>query len=159
MTTIDLRSAAAAALEGDAAVRGLTVKQPWAAAIAWGKTRENRTRRSYYRGLVLIQASKAADRDALREAPTDLPGLQVRGAVVAVARMTGCHLATDCAGRCTHWAQAGLNIWHWELADHLALRDPVPTTGALGLWHPTPALRRQAAAVRAGEPDTAAHAP
>ena len=66
------------------------------------------------------------------------------GAVVAVARITGCHLhdmdkhcgeyaVEACAGLlCSPWAQ--LEQWHWQLADVRPLAEPVPCKGKLGLW-------------------------
>ncbi|MFP8887815.1 ASCH domain-containing protein [Streptomyces mangrovi] len=151
MTTPDLRAATAAALTGSADVRGLTVRQPWAASIAHlGKRIENRTRPIAYTGLIAVQAAKAPDRAALREAPADLPGRDVRGAVVAVARLTGCHCSLDCGGSCSDWAQlpdetdpAARPVWHWQLADVLPLHRPVQATGALCLWRPSPELRHR----------------
>ncbi|MGK5450515.1 hypothetical protein [Streptomyces radiopugnans] len=83
----------------------------------------------------------------------DLPGRDVRGAVVAVARLTGCHAFTVCHGACSSWAQLPRDaaprprpVWHWQLDDVLALHRPVATTGALCLWRPTRELRHQLAA-------------
>lgn len=116
-------------------VRGLTVRQPWADAIAFhGKTIENRGRRSNYRGLVLIHAGQT--RDEVEGAPEDLP--DARGAVIATAQLAGCHI---CNGDCSPWADPG--EWHWELADVTALSEPVPFRGALGLWTPPPELVQQ----------------
>lgn len=53
-------------------LRGMTVRQPWASAIAhWGKHTENRTQPTPYAGLVLIHSAKTPDTRALREAPLD----------------------------------------------------------------------------------------
>ncbi|MGK5499925.1 hypothetical protein [Streptomyces sp. URMC 125] len=152
MTTPGLRAATAAALTGSADVRGLTVRQPWAACIAHlGKRIENRTRPIAYTGLIAVQAAKAPGHAVLREAPADLPGRDVRGAVVAVARLTGCHSSTTCGGSCSTWVQLPLDpqdrpVWHWQLADVLALHRPVQATGALCLWRPSPELRHRIAA-------------
>ncbi|MFP8945217.1 hypothetical protein ACLIYM_27790 [Streptomyces fenghuangensis] len=163
MTTPDLRAATAAALTGGADVRGLSVRQPWAACIAHlDKTIENRGRPVAYTGLIAIQATKTVDRAALREALADLPGRDVRGAVLAVARLTGCHSSTTCHGTCSDWAQlpdenvpGARPVWHWQLADVLPLHRPVAATGALCLWRPTRELRhRIAAALTAESEDT-----
>jgi hypothetical protein len=156
MTTTSLRTATAAALRADASARGLTVRQPWAACIAhWGKTIENRTWPPPYSGiLLLIHAGQRADGPALSEALADLPGRDVRGAVVAVSRIAGCHRAAECPGTagCQRWGDSGPRIWHWELADVLPLADPVPATGALSVWRPSPVLREAVTtALTAGE--------
>jgi hypothetical protein len=78
-------------------LRGLTVQQPWADSIIYlGKDIENRTRRTTYRGLLLIHAGLRMDQAALCKAPANLPG--ARGAVIGIARVTGCH---TCDGSCT----------------------------------------------------------
>ena len=141
------------------ALRALTIKQPWASAVAYGSKRvENRTWLTSYRGLIAIHAGSAVDWTARKQAwlaaglvpyqagdprrawEASLP----RGAVIAVARLTGCHQARECAGRrpdgrlCSPWAAR--NAWHWELADVHPLRDPVPCPGALNLWRPPAAV-------------------
>ncbi|MFF4741261.1 hypothetical protein ACFY2W_36070 [Streptomyces sp. NPDC001262] len=124
------------------ALRGLTIRQPWADAVAYlGKDVENRTRRTTYTGPVLIHAGLQVDKAALSHAPAaladaagELPG--VLGAVIAVSRITGAHA---CDGSCSPWAEPGR--WHWQLAGTRVLSSPVTVKGALGLWIPTPALR------------------
>lgn len=112
-------------------VKALTVRQPWAAAIAHhGKTVENRNWHTSWRGTLLIHAAKTAD-----------PGISliehsiVRGAVVAVATLTDCHPGD---GQCTPWADyPGPAAWHWVLEDVRALAEPVACKGTLGLWTPS----------------------
>ncbi|MFF0001506.1 ASCH domain-containing protein [Streptomyces avermitilis] len=80
-------------------IRGISVKQPWTTAIAAGaKTIENRPQHWSWRGWLLLHAGLQIDRPALRlplVARTirgrDLP----TGAVVGVARLTGCHQDPD----------------------------------------------------------------
>ncbi len=71
--------------------------QPWASAIAYGTKRiENRTWPTDHRGLVLIHAGRTLDPNA-RDAPLARPFLRrpyPRGAIVAVARLEGCHKMT-----------------------------------------------------------------
>jgi len=112
-------------------VRALTIRQPWADAITHGTKRtENRTRRTTYRGPILIHAGLTGDRAAV------LAGVPVgpdkRGHVIGTAQLVGCHQATD--GCCPEWGFP--NCWHWELADVQALTQPVPAKGQLGLWNP-----------------------
>ena len=127
--------------------RGLTVRQPWAAAIAWGrKTIEVRTWRTEWRGPVLIHAGR--DRSALRRAAAGASALALSkrgaaayrraakahpeayplGAVVAVARIADCRRlgpddgpALDLPGWAGLWAEHGMaleaELWGWVLTD------------------------------------------
>jgi hypothetical protein len=129
-------------------LRALSVRQPWAAAIAhYGKNIENRTRRTHHRGLIAVHASlePAADADHalqwIREVADSTPrqvlSHDVRGVIIAVAEIVGCHEAGDTEhciedGGCSPWARpAG---WHWELDNVRPLPHPVGARGALGLW-------------------------
>jgi hypothetical protein len=120
-------------------MRLLTVRQPWAHAIAVGeKDVENRTWRTHYRGPVAIHAAAAIDDQAytfppvhrlLAEAdinPRDVERVMTRGAIVAVADLTD--IVTDSDSR---WAQHG--AYHWLLANVRRLNNPIPYRGALGL--------------------------
>jgi hypothetical protein len=122
-------------------VRALTLHQPWARHIAQaGKDVENRTRRTHWRGLVLVHAGAGVDRHAMRDVPAE--AAMASRAVLAVTRITDAH--PDCGGTCSSdWAQPG--AWHWQLADTVALTAPVPATGAQGLWIPGPDLRSRVA--------------
>ncbi|GAA3958309.1 hypothetical protein GCM10023085_45930 [Actinomadura viridis] len=141
-------------------LRALSVKQPWSMAICHGKDVENRSRPTRYRGLIAVHASKAFDdvSPATLDWIAEMTGLtprqaaqqDVRGAVVAVAEIVGCHEDGDpdvpCGGYddqvipyglgatnlCSPWAVAGQ--WHWQLANVRPLAEPVPCKGALGLW-------------------------
>ncbi|APY88206.1 hypothetical protein DCW30_05695 [Streptomyces alfalfae] len=150
----------------DTPTRGLTIKQPWAFAIAEGfKTTENRTRRTNYRGTLLIHAGRGVDdsvsivrhsRDAairldelggrsnFWDARTYLPSSIAPPpptslalcAVIATARLADCHEAAD--GCCPPWGLPGQ--WHWELADIRPLDRAVAKSGALGFWKPDAVL-------------------
>ncbi|MFJ2407047.1 hypothetical protein ACIOUE_37770 [Streptomyces xanthochromogenes] len=121
------------------AVRALTIYQPWADAIVHlRKDVENRSWVTPYTGLLLIHSAQRADQTALKEAPKDLPG--IRGAVIAVARLTGCHL---CDATCSPWAQPG--SWHWTFTDVTALASPLSCPGARKLWIPSTTLRARVA--------------
>lgn len=135
-------------------MRALSVRQPWAWAIACGgKAVENRSRGTLYRGVLAIHASKnvyAEDMDnplileAIAEQEFVIDEAASRtGAVVAVAEVTGCHHSEECmlpasalpvCGRtgCSPWAARGQH--HIELAGVRPLAEPVPCRGALGLW-------------------------
>lgn len=124
--------------EGDW-IRGISIKQPWTAAILTGaKTIENRPQSWSWRGWVLLHAGQQTDKPALRlplVARTIRDRQLVTGAVVGIARITGCHQDPDGAPLCSPWAHPG--AWHLELADVQELPLPVPVRGQLGPWRPT----------------------
>ncbi len=132
-------------------VRALTVRQPWAWAIAKGhKGIENRGRPVSYRGPLAIHAAKLWDDsgvEALREVvhqvraqggtlppslAEDLPHSNT-GVVIAVVDLVDVCVDgrwDDCD--CGPWARPGQT--HWKLANPRLLAEPFPTTGRLGLW-------------------------
>jgi hypothetical protein len=146
-------------------VRALTIKQPWAFAIAEGfKTVENRSKPTRYRGALAIHAGLTLDhatsitrhsRDAAMrldelggssnfwEARAQVPSAIARppypslalGAVIAVAELVGCHSATGCPG-CGPWADYRDWMWHWVLQDVQRLPSAVACTGRQSLWVP-----------------------
>ncbi|OLO25517.1 hypothetical protein PZ61_0238225 [Streptomyces sp. MNU77] len=123
--------------EGDW-IRGISIKQPWTAAILTGaKTIENRPR-PWRPGWVLVHASQQIDRPALR-LPLVARSIRdrdlVTGAVVGIARITDCHQDPEGAPLCSPWAHPG--AWHLKLADVQELPLPVPARGQLGPWRPT----------------------
>lgn len=158
-------------------LRVLTVRQPWAFAIAEGfKPIENRTRRTHYRGEIFLHTSKTLEKgvsivrysryaarrlgelggqlgfwDAITMVPSRFytpPTTLALSAVIATARITGCHQAGDgCGPACRAWGEP--DAWHWELADARTLTAAVPAKGALGLWKPSPFLVQS---VRAHKP-------
>jgi hypothetical protein len=122
--------------EGDW-IRGISIRQPYAACILAGaKTVENRPRR-WRTGWVLLHTSKTVDRPALRTpliARTIRGRELVTGAVTGVARITDCHQDPDGAPPCTPWAYPG--AWHLVLDDVQELPLPVPARGQVVPWKP-----------------------
>ncbi|WP_199043172.1 ASCH domain-containing protein [Glycomyces salinus] len=129
-------------------LRALTVRQPWAHLIAHGgKTIENRTRKTTYRGPVAVHAGKTlavAEWEWARHhlgarAVPDRDRLAL-GAVVAVADLVDCHAAgwpSACGTEaCNTWGESHGDAWHWVLDDIRPLTAPVPAHGQLGLWTP-----------------------
>jgi hypothetical protein len=121
-------------------MRALTLRQPWAWAVAYGgKTCENRTRRTTHRGEIAIHAGLTWDDDAATSPLiTTLAnwnrGNVPTGAVVALAEIVGCHEALGGALRCCYpWGEPG--ACHWELANVRPLATPVPCRGHLGLFN------------------------
>lgn len=126
-------------------IKALTIKQPWAWAIAAGhKDIENRSWGTDYRGPLAIHAGKEWDTESIpivQSVLEDLgvikPGERVgdrhllaTGAVVAVVDLAD--VCTDLRCRCSVWARLGQK--HWRMRDHRALEVPVPASGRQGLW-------------------------
>ncbi|NUP23567.1 MAG: ASCH domain-containing protein [Streptomyces sp.] len=122
-------------------MKALTIRQPWADAIAHGtKLTENRSWKAPVKhtgARILIHAAAANDKTAILPPEANvgrafgrIPIAQ-RSAIIAVATLTGCHFDTGC---CAPWGMA--DYYHWELADVVALPEPVPAKGSLGFWTP-----------------------
>jgi hypothetical protein len=146
----------------DSDLRVLTVRQPWASAIASGAKRvENRTRPVGYRGLLAIHAGLEVDPSAFSARPpyrTERPQHLLdwyddrpdeerrcelpRGVVLAVCSLTDVHASLDCDGECAPWGETGAEVWHWRLAGIIRLDHPIPYRGALGLPTASPDLRK-----------------
>lgn len=126
----------------------LTIQQPWAWAIIHGPKRvENRSWPTDFRGDLLIHAGKSRKWlenytiharyqtamvkgyvDPLADRPDD--GRMVLGAILGVVRLADCVRLED-LGRVMPFAEGP---WCWILEDVLAFREPVPFTGAQGLF-------------------------
>ncbi|MFF7858978.1 hypothetical protein [Streptomyces sp. NPDC007904] len=122
-------------------IRGISIKQPHAACItakAGAKTIENRPRAWSWRGWLLLHTSKTIDQPALRVpliARTIRGRDLVTGAVIGVARITGCHQDPDGAPLCSQWAHPG--AWHLVLGDVQEFPLPVPARGQVVPWKPS----------------------
>jgi hypothetical protein len=136
-------------------MRGLTVRNPWAWAIAAGfKPVDNRSLNTRYRGPLAIHAGQTGSArgahdprilDAARqlnEHAVDRRQLPL-GAVVALAELIDCHPDQGC---CRPWGESEYEeaggrkrtaIYHLVLDDVRQLVEPVPCRGALGLWRPS----------------------
>jgi hypothetical protein len=122
-------------------MKALTIKQPWADAIAHSTKRtENRTWTTRYRGPILIHAGVSYDRHAdLPDGTVVLDWPDYRGAIIATAELADVHFSAGC---CTPWGEP--DVYHWQLTEVYALPEPVLTKGRLQLWTPAPAIIRAA---------------
>ena len=114
-------------------VRAITVRQPWAWAIAHGgKDVENRTRNiaGGYRGPVAIHAGLTPDTAAQPHWPLGdlIPRVawRTRGAVVAVADLVDVHDDETCLA-------GDLARLRWLYEHNRAAYDAIPDTGSGGL--------------------------
>lgn len=138
-------------------IRGLTVTQPWASLLAIGAKRiETRGWSRPYRGLVAIHSSKKfpkaeralCRREPFRQALIDggLDGHDESlplGMVIAVARLTSVWSTnrllaeqnpTLLTPREHAFGDYSPDRYGFVLSDLVALKEPVPAKGALGLW-------------------------
>ena len=122
----------------------LSVKQPWAALLVNGiKDIENRTRRTTFRGRILIHASKAqrsgfiADflteeqAKAVCEAKiedSDFRKSLVRGMIIGSIEIYDC-VKNDSS----IWAEK--NVWNWKVRKPILFKKPIPAKSKLGLWN------------------------
>lgn len=139
-------------------MKTLTVRQPWAWAIARGhKNVENRGWTTTHRGPLAIHAALRPDdngddalrfiRDTVRAAAGQLPARLADdqpycdgGVVLAVVTLVDvCTASThqpdaayNVACQCGPWAQPGQV--HWMLANAHRLAEPFPARGRLSLW-------------------------
>lgn len=120
-------------------MKALTIKQPWADAIVYGIKRvENRTWGTRYRGALAIHAGKAVDLDGVAfvrgcdRTAVNFP--DQRGAFIGLATLHDAHPARPgcCPGN--PYAERGDGLWHWLVRAPVALVEPVPFKGQLGLW-------------------------
>lgn len=157
-----------------AAMKVLTVQQPWAWAIVHGgKDVENRTQAWSYRGPLAIHAGKrwserGGDHPLVQAAIADASfydddpsAFEARGAIIGVVDLVAVHPADLCeqlgAGDlCSPWAEASYrehsgrsrnDVVHLELANPRPLAVPIPCPGRLGLWTPTADVFEQLSAV------------
>lgn len=127
-------------------MKGLTVCQPWADAIAFlGKRVENRTWLTRYRGPLILQAGKSLSHmtpEALAfiRAATGRPfvGRVFLGSALAIVRVRGAFTLSgfrqnglDKAFGVEKWLEGPNALWFGE---PLVLRTPVPMRGAQGLF-------------------------
>jgi hypothetical protein len=125
-------------------VKALTLTQPWATLVALGHKRiETRSWSTNYRGLLAIHAAKgfpatarafAAEERAIGRLPARLPC----GAIVAtcelvdVRRTEEVALVAEAVERRLGDYTAGR--YAWILSGVVAVPEPIPARGALGLW-------------------------
>lgn len=124
-------------------MKALTVCQPYASMIVNGeKPIENRTRPTFYRGLIYVHAGKSREWvDAIELMRTDISVLPVNrmafGAVVGIARIIDCCRVQDIqAGRKHPELRYNAHLhgpWCWILSGAASI-GPWPWKGAQGLF-------------------------
>lgn len=128
--------------------KALTIKNPWAYLIATGtKTVENRSRRTHYRGKVLLHSSKQMDnryRDmstmftydqwlalTLQQQEKCVSGILHMSAIIGEAEIVDCIENSKSV-----WAEPGQ--WHWIIKNAVMYEKPILNVkGQLGIWNCT----------------------
>src|SRR5262245_36052585 len=116
---------------------GLSIRQPWIELILRGeKTLEVRSRRTHYRGDLLLHAARKVEAELCRARGIE-PDLVVRGALVGSCKLNDCFEFDSVT-----WET--LRPWHlnpgplegprfaWVITDPVRI-DPIPYKGKLGL--------------------------
>jgi len=120
-------------------MKALSVKQPWAwAIIHGGKTIENRSRRTHFRGTIAIHASAQPRREwefPTRAASPPSEDEWVLGAIIGFADLV------DCVEQ--HRSEWFGGPFGYVLAKPRPLQTPVPCKGALGFWNVPPNVLRR----------------
>lgn len=133
-------------------MKGISIRQPWAALVATGaKDMENRGRRTGYRGRVLIHASKTVDGDTmalLSDMLLDSPHswiFEARGAIIGVATIVDCVTESE-----SDWFEGP---YGYLMADAIPFTAAIPARGQLGLFD-VPVTTQIAAKLFGKQPDT-----
>jgi ASCH domain len=121
-------------------LKAITVKQPWAWAIVAGyKDVDNRSRRTDFRGELLIHAAAELDPEGFqflwekglyRALPAELP----QGGLVGVVSVVDCTRKAD-----SDWAFPGK--WHWVLRKPREFKNVLRCPGHQGLFYPAVSAR------------------
>lgn len=129
-------------------MQAISVRQPWAFAIARGsKPISNQSLPTGYRGPLLVHASMrvdlaSCDSPLIRAAGWDpRDPLATLGAVIAVAELEDVCAAAVRPGEsceCGPWAEPGM--YHWRLGNIRALPRPIVALGRTEPWEPPAGL-------------------
>jgi hypothetical protein len=115
-------------------MKALSVHQPWAWAIVHGiKGIENRSRRTYYRGPLLIHASKSRRElgDDYSELLPGLPPVEELpfGAIVGIVRLVDCVSLDEVEGD-----RFATGPWCWLLEEAQPIASEIAWGGQRGLF-------------------------
>jgi hypothetical protein len=140
-----------------ATIKALTVREPWATAIAIkAKAYETRSWKTDYRGKLVIHAGKLWGREQahslaklsnlnpkLRAVADDIPSRL--GRVLCVGQLIHCYEITRrfrdiILDREQAFGDWTLGRFAWQLQVTYVFNPPIPAVGKLGLWEWTPPL-------------------
>ena len=123
------------------AIRALSLTRPWAdLVLCAGKTVENRTWSTRYRGVVVLHGAKsttdlAEHFCAARRLPAPPSAVDCSTGYLGLAHLVANDCSwEECGGRCSAWAMPGSR--HWQLRHPVPFLEPIPGRGQVGLWTP-----------------------
>lgn len=127
-------------------MKTLSIRQPWASLILNGiKDIENRSRRTNFRGTILVHSSSNADSDDMTKYLTKEQMDVFNGKAREIGEnqlmrsmRRGCILGSveiyDCVKNDPSvWAEKG--VWNWKVRNARLFHNPIPAKGMLGLWN------------------------
>ena len=127
--------------------KALTIKNPWAHLIATGiKDIENRSRRTHYRGKILLHTSKQMDSrwpnvlrlftpEQILKIPSENLGRIIHASELNMSAIIGEAEIVDCIQNSKSvWAEPGQ--WHWIIKNAVMYEKPIlHVKGQLGIWN------------------------
>lgn len=125
-------------------MKALSIKQPWVHAILHeGKDLENRSKRTSRRGWIALHASATAHKEAKFPKRLRLPELEEKdySAILGLARIVD--VVDKSRSPWFYRPEDGSVIYGWVLEEVIALPEPIPCKGKLGLWAVAPADLRK----------------
>lgn len=112
----------------------ITLKQPWASLIFYGKDIENRTWKTNHRGPILIHAGKTWDDKAVTTAPNHKMENGFISMSTRKSAIIGIVDIIDCMkGHKSKWAES--NMWNWVLYNPRKIIPVEGVKGKQGLWN------------------------
>lgn len=133
-------------------MKALSLTQPWASLVVAGaKKLETRSWPTYYRGPLLIHASKGFPLGAratchrapfchsLAAAGFHHVGELPLGSILGIVSLTGCKATHDLVPWVVDttertYGDYGAGRFAWRLEEPLQFDEPIPCKGSLGLW-------------------------
>jgi hypothetical protein len=116
--------------------RALSTRRPWANLLFRGKTPENRTWTTGWRGRVVIHAGQRwepAGQMLATELGVVVTGNEPQG-YLGFVDLVDVHLDAGC---CRPWGEPG--VFHWRMNAPLLFAAPIPGPGSLRLYRKVPA--------------------
>ncbi len=118
-------------------MKALSIKQPWAWAIAYGfKTIETRNRPTKHRGELLIVSSLKPDKALMdwfqKETGMKVDGQMEYGKAIAVADLVDCRVMVEADGDAA-LCDVYKDAWSWVF-ENIRKIEPFPVKGQLGIY-------------------------
>jgi hypothetical protein len=119
--------------------RALSIRQPWAELILLGRKRyELRSRKTNYRGPILVHAAQRIEKLAASQAGLAIDSL-VRGAIIGQVDIVDCEpftpeIADELRKANAYFGEWVPKLYAWRLERPCRMPEPIPYRGSLGLF-------------------------